>query len=757
MAKTSRRLFMLAYALAITSGARAQTYSVLHTFQYFPHGASPYAPLYRDASGNLYGATSGGGQYNAGVVFKLDSTGSETVMHTFTGGTDGGSPCAGVVMDSAGNLYGAAYQGGIAGAGVNQRGAGVVFKIDTAGRYTVLYSFTGGADGSGPFAGVIVDAAGTLYGTTYYGGLEPGSYGVVYKLSLLGQETVLYSFKGPPDGANPYAGVTADAAGNLYGTTYNGGGYALGVVYKLSAAGQETVLFSFGSTRGSGNHPTGGVILDSAGDIFGGAAEIVYKLDPAGHFTAIGDLGAKAAGLSTLARDQSGNFYLTANQDSQGRWPNGAVLKLDTSGTVSLLYQFKGAVVSSGLSLPVGTGSGLTAGVILDSAANLYGTTPFQGTAGIVYGIEAGGKVKSLYDFQPYYGGTTPRSGLTLDASGNLYGTTYDGGGHANAGAVYKLGPAGHETVLYTFRGGSTDGANPGHNVVLDPAGNLYGVTCHGGVANQGVVYKLTPSGAESILHSFTGGADGGFPTGLALDSAGNLYGTTAFGGVGSLTGLQEGVVFKLDATGNFSVLYSFTGLSDGGVPEGGVIRDAAGNLYGTANSGGLGAGVVFKVDTSNTYSVLHAFLASTDGAYPWAGVTLDGSGNLYGTCETYGPRGGGTVFKLDATGRFSVLYGFVQGLSGPMAGVVRDGAGNFYGTLPSSNCPGGPSGSCGEVYRIDASGTEAVLYAFTGGTDGADPETPVTLDGAGHLYGTADGIFFTPVGGGVAFKITLP
>lgn len=752
MAKTGRLLFVLACAVVNTSGVRAATFSVLHTFQYFPHGASPYAPLLRDANGNLYGTTNGGGPYNAGVVFKLDAAGNQTVMHTFTGGADGGNLTAGLVSDSAGNLYGTAYQGGIAGTGVNKTGAGVVYKIDTFGRYTVLYRFTGGADGSGPFAGVIPDAAGNLYGTTYNGGVQ-NFYGVVYKLSPSGQETVLYSFTGGLDGGNPHAGVTMDAAGNLYGTTYNGGSYAKGVVYRLSSSGQETVLFSFGRSGTTGGYPTGGVILDAAGDIFGAAADVVYKLDSARHFTTLAFLYSAATGLSGVVRDGSGNFYFTSNRDTQGRWPNGAVLKLAPSGKVSLLYQFKGA--------QLGSGSGYNSSVILDSAGNLYGTTPFAGTAGIVYEIEAGGKVKRLYDFLPAYGGTTPRSGLTPDAAGNLYGTTVWGGGPANAGAVYKLSPTGKETVLYTFKGGSTDGANPEYyNVVFDRLGNLYGVTARGGAADQGVVYELTPSGAERILHSFTGGADGALPTGLAIDPAGNLYGTTGAGGTGSQTGLQEGVVFKLDAAGNFSVLYSFTGLSDGGNADGGVVLDAAGNLYGTTHSGGLGAGTVFKIDTTGVYSVLHAFSANTDGGYPDAGVTLDAAGNLYGTCPAYGPHGGGTVFKLDASANFSVLYAFAGGstVGTPMAGVARDAVGNLYGTISiaAQGCPG-TAGSCGKVYRIDTAGSETVLHAFAGGSDGSDPASPVTLDGAGHLYGTADSIFASPIGGGVAFKITLP
>jgi uncharacterized repeat protein (TIGR03803 family) len=327
------------------------------------------------------------------------------------------------------------------------------------------------------------------------------------------------------------------------------------------------------------------------------------------------------------------------------------------------------------------------------------------------------------------------------------------------------MSPAGRESVLHTFEGGKADGASPGGSIALDQAGNIYGVTESGGTYNQGVVYKLTPSGQETILHAFTSRADGGFPTGIALDSAGNLYGTAEFGGEGSQTGLQEGVVFKVDAAGSFSLLHSFTGLSDGGNPDGGVVLDQAGNLYGTTNSGGFGdpgAGVVFKIDTSGSYSVLHAFSAATEGGHPYAGVTLDAAGNLYGTCSGDGPRSGGTVFELDAAGNFSVLYAFLGGVFAgfPFAGVVRDAAGNLYGTVSAAaeGCPG-THGACGVVYRIDTLGDESVLYSFTGSGDGANPWSPVALDETGHIYGTAVGLLpGTPVGGGgVAFKIALP
>jgi uncharacterized repeat protein (TIGR03803 family) len=194
-----KRLVRLTCALVAASIAQAQpTERVILSFASFPRGASPYAPLARDSSGNLYGTTNQGGQSNAGVVFKVDSSGTQAVLYNFTGGADGGNPYAGVIRSSGGEIFGTTYQGGAAN-------VGVVYKLDPYGKETVLHSFTGGADGGNPYAGVVFDTEGNLYGTTYNGGASGA--GVVYKITPSGQETVLYSFTGGTDGSNPYAGV----------------------------------------------------------------------------------------------------------------------------------------------------------------------------------------------------------------------------------------------------------------------------------------------------------------------------------------------------------------------------------------------------------------------------------------------------------------------------------------------------------------------------------------------------------------------
>jgi len=345
-----------------------------------------------------------------------------------------------------------------------------------------------------------------------------------------------------------------------------------------------------------------------------------------------------------------------------------------------------------------------------------------------------------LYSFNAA-DGLNPKSGLVRDNEGNLYGTTSYGGA-SHGGTVFKLDTAGRETVLHTFTG--PDGIGPSSGLVRDKEGNLYGTTSGGGASGQGIVFKLDTTGTETVLHSFTG-PDGANPSaGLIRDKEGNLYGTTSGGGVsgGGLSG--EGTVFRLDTAGRESVLHSFTG-PDGANPIAGLIRDEAGNLYGTTafggflNCAGTGCGVVFKLDPAGNETVLHSF-TWPDGAFPVAGLVQDNEGNLYGTTQGGGAFNEGTVFKLDTAGLVTVLHSFTGGTDGAIpqeAGLVQDKAGNLYGTTSLGGNLGcyAPSG-CGVVFKLDPAGAETVLHRFTW-LGGVFPFAGLVQDKAGNLYGT--------------------
>ena len=370
--------------------------------------------------------------------------------------------------------------------------------------------------------------------------------------------TVLHLFTNSPDGAYPFAPLLRDPAGNLYGSTFQGGSDRFGTVFKMDKAGTETVLFNFNTSEGA------------------------YPTQP-------------------LIRDASGNLYGVALEGIGG---SGVVFKLSPSGKETVLYSFQG-------------------------------------------GFNNNPKV--------------PGSGLLMDKTGNLYGTTISGGDPAcNAlstycGTVFKLAKNGRLTILYRFKGGS-DGAAPSGSLLMDKAGNIYGATFVGGdlsctlegKTGCGVVFKLNPAGKETVLHRFTGGADGAFPgggLGLVEDAAGNFYGTA--GGGGEFGGACEvgfnqdygcGTVFKVDKTGKFTVLHSFSNDGTEGVyPNGGLVRDPASNLYGTtaaaAGDGTLG-GTIFELSKSGRFTVLYNFAGLSNGATPQAGLVRDSAGHLYGTTE---------------------------------------------------------------------------------------------------------------------------
>jgi uncharacterized repeat protein (TIGR03803 family) len=369
--------------------------------------------------------------------------------------------------------------------------------------------------------------------------------------------------------------------------------------------------------------------------------------------------------------------------------------------------------------------------------------------------------------------GGQPVAGLIRDAEGNLYGTA-EFGGAFGYGTVFKLDAAGKETVLHTFTGG--DGLWPLAALVRDDAGNLYGTTWNGGTSKGGAcihgcgtVFKMDKAGKETVLHAFTGGADGGYPAaGLTFDAAGNLYGTTAGGG--KYPQSCCGVVFKIDKYRKETVLYTFTGGNDGNGPSGGVIRDKAGNLYGSTGGGGpSNAGVVFRLDPGGKETVLYSFIKGTDGGWPSGTLVRDGAGNLYGeatiggdvsasACQRGGSDNGcGVVFKVEASGKESVLYTFKgghdQGL--PNGGLLRDRAGNFYGTTGDVIGGCSPFG-CGTVFKLAPDGTESVLHSFSV-SGGIQPFAGVTIDEVGNIYGTTSQGGYPSCGNGcgTVFELT--
>jgi uncharacterized repeat protein (TIGR03803 family) len=394
--------------------------------------------------------------------------------------------------------------------------------------------------------------------------------------------------------------------------------------------------------------------------------------------------------------------------------------------------------------------------LLVDQSGNIYGTTTFGGNfdnqctadgCGTVYRLAPDGTVTVLHTFTGSPDGEIPTPGLIGDQAGNLYGVTWYGGAVYNkcpsgCGTVFKLAPDGTETVLYAFHGSGGDGRIPSGDLLLDQAGNLYGVTASGGnfdCGSCGMAFKLAPDGTETVLHVFKGGNDGAYPpefgsAGLIADQSGNLYGvTSAGGGGGCFGGGGCGTVFKLAPDGTETILHSFQGgRHDGALPEGGLTIDAAGNLYGTTWNGGFigprhcdnngyddGCGTVFELSPNGKIKILYAFRGS-DGAFPVGRLVFDQVGDIFGSTvegghgyrrQTGNPNcdnslledgGCGTAFEITPDGSETVLYAMSSKHGGqvPFAGLAMDQSGNIYGTT-SEGGDATCNNDCGTVFEI--------------------------------------------------------
>ena len=690
-------------------------------------------------------------------------------LHCF----DHTGPTAALVQARNGDLYGATPDGG-------DRGFGSIFRVTTNGEFTLLYSFTGGADGATP-NGIIVGPDGGLYGTTRYGGANT-STGTIFRVSPAGELTTLHTFGGQEwdptlSGARP-SGLVLAGDGNMYGTTEDGwvfivhtDGYFAAISHSLgspSAMVRGTDGYLYGMTEGdtSADMPwslfrtapggvsdpvgtttelslgappvTGGLGLGSDGSFYGvrssddydpmlpdfaGYAGTICRITPAGVLTNIyvftgGDNGSRASGHPVQSGD--GNLYGTTY--SGGANGFGTVYRVTKNGAFTQLYSFAGGA----------DGGDPLAPLLLATDGNLYGTTTTGGAAhaGTVFRIGTDGAVTTLASFPP--DGSGAPAGVLMQASdGALYGCTHDGGTN-NDGTIFRMAPDGAFTSLYSFRG-ATDGANPSAALIQAGDGNLYGTTYAGGANYLGTVFRATTNGLLTSLHSFSGTTDGANPAAeLVQASDGALYGTTYRGGTN-----DSGTIFRITASGAFTLLYSFTGGADGSAPHTGLTQGTDGNLYGTTQLGGsYGFGTVFRISTAGAFASIYSFGAVTDsdgvaldGWLPASRLVPAGGGAFYGSTEAGASVFYGTVFRITGSGILSTVN---SGAIDPSGTLALAGDGNLYGTTLA-----GGSNDLGTVFQVTPTGDLVTLYSFTGGADGAAPDSGLLLASDGSLYGT--------------------
>ena len=367
----------------------------------------------------------------------------------------------------------------------------------------------------------------------------------------------------------------------------------------------------------------------------------------------------------------------------------------------------------------------------------------------------------------PYAGDAATPSGLMQASDGNFYGTSWNGGANSQ-GAFFRVTPDGAEKVLYSFAGGTGDGTNP-EGVIQGTDGNFYGATGAGGIGacpgGCGIIFKITPAGAESVMYFFTGAGDGGSPNDLLLGSDGNFYGAAALGGVmnGACGSQGCGVVFRLTPSGTLTTLYAFPGGPADGAEAAYVIQGTDGNLYGNTVYGGQSDdGTVFELTLGGVETVLHSFAGDSDGAIPFAPLTQGSDGNLYGTTQYGGTYGNGVIFSVDlgpipaGMSNEAVLHAFAGTTSegaNPATAMALGSDGNFYGTTNSGGDPNCASG-CGTVFKIAPAGTFATLSLFGVGAGNVPPDPTSLIQGNdGNFYGT------TSQGGangfGTVFKMT--
>lgn len=641
------------------------SFSVIHTFT-DADGAYPMAALVAGSDGGLYGTTNGGGPSGAGTVFRIDGSGTFSVLHGFSG-VDGANPMAPLLPGMDGALYGTTASGGNAG-------AGTVFRIATDGALATLHEFQF-SDGFQPAVGLTQGLDGLLYGVASGGAFSAGT---VFSVATTGGLTTVHSFNGQ-DGNSPQARLTAAGDGSLYGVTASGGSEFRGTVFRIT---NGTLVTLYSLTAGDGSPRTAEIVQGADGRLYGGLdAAAVYAID--------GDAVSILVSLqyydgrdpaAPLVAGPDGAYYGTTVEG--GAFGAGIIFKVSPTGTVSTAHSFSPADRTRSL-------TGLVAGT-----DGVYGITTTGGTYGLgsVYRLSSAGIFSTLHSFDDVTG-AFPWNTMVAGPDGAFYGTLASGG-QFGKGGIFRITPAGALTLLHSFSdtdGSPGPGGSGGLNVGSD--GALYGANTFGSFNGDGVLYRITTSGAYTLLHTFSGG-DGRWPLASPVPGAdGAVYGTTSRGGAAN-----AGTVFRVAQDGVFSVIHEFAG-SDGEDPAARLTPGADGALYGSTRGGFLtgSQGSLFKVAAGGTVSMLHHF-AGPDGSTVDHPLVAAPDGTLQGLTLAGGPFNAGTIFSVSTAGVFTLRHSFDGSNGSTPYALVAAPDGTLFGTTRGGGATGG-----GTVFRLFA------------------------------------------------------
>jgi uncharacterized repeat protein (TIGR03803 family) len=683
-------------------------------------GAFPYAGLALGSDGSFYGVTGYGGSSSNGTLFRMTSEGTLTRLRSFTGGEDGANPAATLLEASDGNFYGTTTTGG-------SYGKGTVFRLSPSGAFATVVQFHG-LNGANPLAPLAQGTDGDLYGATWSGGAN--NQGVLFRLS----STSAPQITGEPASQLVYAGATVRLC--------------------VAVVGRPPLYYRW--FRNGTNLADGGVVSGATTRVL--SLTNVSLADTGSYAVCVSNTLGSVKSADAFLQVTSSMPVIVQQPTNQTAAPGANVnFKVKAEGNLPMSYgwQKDGTNLSGSGNISGVTASLLSITTATEANNGKYSVT-VSNTLGSVTSAEAellvipasaaGTRMKTLRSFAGGSDGSKP-NGLARGTDGNLYGTTQSGGTQL-AGTFLRATTNGTVSTLAEFT--STNGIRPQGPLVPAPDGTLFGSAQYGGLYGAGTVFRMAPNGKPANVYSFTGATDGSEPVaGLSLGADGNFYGSTSSGG-----DYGYGNLFKMTPGGTLTTLHSFTNGVDGSSPTGPLLQTSDGTFWGMTPGGGVSSfGNIFRMTPAGAYVNVYSFQGGTDGYQPAGALIQAADGNLYGVTKfnkIAGYNFYGTIFRLATNGMLSTLYALNYGDGTyPAAGLVEGGDGNFYGTT----FQGGPD-DLGTIFRVSPAGMMTTLLAFDGFNSGAHPSSALVAGVDQALYGTTtEG---GPGGHGTVFKLSF-